>query len=73
MSAEHTMKTYSSKDVIGLLRQRQGSRSQRELAKEIGIGEAYLSDLLRGRRDAGPIVLEYLGLRTAVIPKSKTA
>jgi len=44
---------------------RQGS-TQRALAREIGISEAYLSDILSQRREAGKQVLEYLGLERRV-------
>lgn len=41
--------------------------TQREAAAALNIHEAYLSDLLRGRRDASPRILERLGLRRAVV------
>ncbi len=36
--------------------------SQRQLALKIGVSAVYLGDVLRGRRDPGPMILEWLGL-----------
>lgn len=36
-------------------------KTQRVLAEELGISEAYLSDFLNGRRNAGPLILKGLG------------
>ena len=36
---------------------------QKTLATKMGVSQAYLSDILRGRRDPGPRVLAFLGLR----------
>jgi len=51
---------------VVMLRQRQGKRSQRELAREMGISAAYLTDLYKGRRAPGDKVLSYLGLEKVV-------
>lgn len=40
--------------------------SQRALAKELGVGEPYLSDVIHGRRDPGPKILKALGLERVV-------
>lgn len=40
--------------------------SVRKAAQEIGISAAYLGDLLRGRREPGDKVLQYLGLKKVV-------
>lgn len=37
------------------------NKTQRTLAQELGISEAYLSDFLNGRRNAGPTILKRLG------------
>lgn len=50
-------------DVIRMLRRRQGSRSLRTFAAELGCSPSYLSDLYRSRRDPGPMVLQWLGLK----------
>lgn len=48
--------------VIELLTKRQGSRSLREFAKELGVSASYLSDVYLGHREPGPSILEPLGL-----------
>ena len=40
--------------------------SQRILAKELGVSEAYLSDVINGRRDSGRKLLKALGLERVV-------
>lgn len=40
--------------------------SQRALAKELGVSEPYLSDVINGRRDPGPKILKALGLERIV-------
>ena len=57
----------TQKDVIRLLRrevQRQGS--QLALAHHMGASPAYVSDVLRGDRKPGKLVLRYLGLERKV-------
>lgn len=49
-------------DPIKMLRKRQGKRSLRALAREIGCAAPYLSDVYRGRRTPGPKILAFLGL-----------
>lgn len=46
-------------------------RSWRELSKELGISAAYLSDIVRGNRAAGPRVLDQLGLQRTITVKTK--
>ena len=41
--------------------------SRKELAKQWGISQQYLSDLLRGRREASDRILDKLGLIRVVI------
>ena len=40
--------------------------SQRTLARELGVSEAYLSDVINGRRDPGRKLLKALGLERVV-------
>lgn len=63
------MLTYTPEQVISLLASKQGGRSQREFAKEIGVSQQFLCDLLKGRRTPGPAVLKYLDLEPTFIPK----
>ena len=41
--------------------------SQRAAAREIGVGESYIGDLLHGRRKFSDFMLAKLGLRRTVI------
>ena len=55
-------------DAISELRKRlDKAGTQTALAKELGISKPYLSDILRGRRDPGPKVLEQIGIRRIVM------
>lgn len=67
------MKTYSDKEIMDALRRRQGEKSYRAFAKEIGVSYAHLREVMIGTRSPGQKFLDYLGLRSAIIPKSKTA
>ena len=51
---------------LELLKTRLKGRTQSALAKELGVSPAYLSDILRGKRDPGPQVLGALGLERVV-------
>jgi transcriptional regulator with XRE-family HTH domain len=55
-------------DPIRELEARKAGRSLRAIAQEIGVTAPYIHDILRGRRDPGPKVLEYLGLEKTVKP-----
>ena len=55
-----------AKQLIRELRARQGQRSLRRFARELGISAAYLSDIYLGRSEPGPKVLEPLGLRKRI-------
>lgn len=44
--------------------------TQRKAAVSLGISQAYLSDLLLGRREFSPAMLEKLGLRKIVVKAS---
>ena len=67
------MKTYSHKEILDLLKRKQGDRNCAQFAREVGITKSYMGDILKGKRTPGPKVLRYLGLQCAIIPKSKTA
>ncbi len=53
---------YSKEQVLRILRDKQDGRTQKQLAKEIGCVESYVSDVLKKRREPGPKILAYLGL-----------
>lgn len=56
------MKILTKSDVINFMHKTQGKRTAREFAKELGVGESYLSDVYRGKREPGPSILARLGL-----------
>lgn len=56
------MKTLSRDEVNEIIRVRQGERSLRTFAKEVGMSAAYLSDVLRCNREPGPRLLRVLRL-----------
>lgn len=53
-------------EVITMLKAKQGRQSMREFAKVLGCSAPYLSDIYRGNRDPGPLILNYLGLEKVV-------
>lgn len=55
-----------SVDPVALLKTRLKRVSLRELARTIGCSVAYLSDVTNGKRDPGPKILRYLGLKKVV-------
>ncbi|HEV2054676.1 MAG TPA: helix-turn-helix transcriptional regulator [Methylomirabilota bacterium] len=62
------MKPLSKVDLVELLRQRaKRAGSQQALAETLGVTPAYLSDVLAGRREPGPKILEALRLRRQVV------
>lgn len=60
--------TLSTAEVLDALREAvNASGSQRTYAARIGVSQAYLGDVLHGRRSPGERVLSALGLRRLVI------
>ena len=61
--------TLSSAEVIDALRQaiEASGLSQRTYAQNIGVSQAYVSDVLAGKRSASERVLSALGLRRIVV------
>ena len=55
------------------MRKRQGERTAKEFAEELGISPQYLSDIYCGNRELGPAVLEALKLQRNVIYKPTQA
>jgi transcriptional regulator with XRE-family HTH domain len=51
---------------VDLLKRRQGDKSLRQFAVQVGVSAAYLSDLYRGNRFPGPRILHFLGLKRNV-------
>lgn len=61
------MKQMNQEQVIDLMKRRQGQRSAKEFAEELGISPQYLSDIYLSRRDPGPAVLEKLGIERETV------
>ena len=59
-------------DPRAVLKRRLDGKTQAELARELGIKPAYLSDILAFRREPGPRVLKALGLTKIVTYRSGT-
>lgn len=55
--------------ILSLLRQKQGEMSQSDLAKQIGVSAAYLSDVYRGNRRPADKILKFLGITKTVVYK----
>jgi transcriptional regulator with XRE-family HTH domain len=49
-------------DVVALLQKRQGDRTQIQFCAEVGCSQSYLSEIYRGTRDPGQLILQWLGL-----------
>jgi hypothetical protein len=52
----------TQEQVLELLKEKQGDRSLREFALEVGCSAAYLSDVYNGNREPAKKILDYLGL-----------
>jgi predicted transcriptional regulator len=55
-------KHYSYDQVMGILKKRQGERTQKELADDLGVSQQYLCDVFAGKRFIGERVLSALGM-----------
>lgn len=68
-----TTRIYTVAEVTALLIERQGSRTQKDLAEEMGVSAQYLSDVLSGRRGPGQSILAYLGLEVGYFKSERAA
>lgn len=59
-------------DVITLLR-READGRQVEFALRAGVTQQYISDILRGKREPGPKILDALGLQKVIVYVEKEA
>ncbi len=71
----HYMKRLTKESIISLLRKKQGDRSAKELAADLGVTPQYLSDVFLGRREPGPAILRGLRLEAEItyIPAEERA
>ena len=60
-------KQLTKAEVVALLKEKQGDRSSASLAAEIGISRSYLSEIFKGTRLPGPVVLDFLQLEAETI------
>lgn len=49
-------------EIIKIMKQKQGSRSLREFARELDVSAAYVCDVYLGRRFPGPAILDHFGI-----------
>jgi transcriptional regulator with XRE-family HTH domain len=52
----------NTQDVIEILWERKGRGSSKDLAKSLGISQAFLSDVFNGKRELGDKIPKALGL-----------
>lgn len=67
------MKSLTQEQVVQMMRKRQGTRTAKEFAEELGISPQYLSDIYGGKREPGPSVLDALKLERGLIYKPTVA
>jgi transcriptional regulator with XRE-family HTH domain len=60
------MKTIKTHEIPVLLRKRQGDRTQKELAEELGISPQHLGDLLMGNRMPGKALRRKIGIEKRI-------
>lgn len=66
------METYTKQDVIGILQTAIGEgNSAAAFAHRHDASPQYISDVLNGRRDPGPKLLEILGLERITVYRKK--
>ncbi len=66
-------KLLTRKKVIARMRERQGRRTQKAFAAELGISQPFLSDIYAGKRDPGAKVLSKLGLASLTAYEEQNA
>jgi transcriptional regulator with XRE-family HTH domain len=62
---------YDKSQVVLQLREKLEGCTQADLAKEIDCAPQYLNDVLGGRREPGPKILKYLGLKVGYVRDEK--
>lgn len=73
----NNIRPMTARNIIDLLQAKRNLRSARALAVEMKVSHGYLCDVLAGKRDPGPSILDYLGLEkrsqtlTVYVPKGK--
>ncbi len=57
----------NEKEVVRLLKEKQGDRTQTQLAKDLKVTPAFINDVLNGRRRPSDLILKYLGLEKTIV------
>jgi transcriptional regulator with XRE-family HTH domain len=73
MNAMASPKLLIREKLIARMRKRQGRRTQKAFASELGISEPFLSDIYAGKRDPGAKVLRKLGLASLTVYEEQNA
>ena len=55
-------KKLTTEQVVEMMKRKQGKRSLRSFAKELGVSAPFLCDIYKGRRRPGEKILVHLGL-----------
>jgi transcriptional regulator with XRE-family HTH domain len=66
-------KAMTTAQVIALMKKKQGNRTSKEFAKELGISAAYLCDIYRNNREPGESVLTKLGIVKRIVYEPQSA
>jgi plasmid maintenance system antidote protein VapI len=60
-------KTLTRKEVIEMMRKKQGSKTIAQFAQELGISQPHLSDIYNGKKDIGEKLAAALGLERETV------
>jgi hypothetical protein len=67
LNSPSMIKGLTRDELIGLMKRRQGKRTSKEYASELGISASYLCEIYLGRRNPGDAILAKFGLTDRVI------
>ncbi len=62
-----------SAQVLKIIRSRINGSTQRQVAQDLGVSTAYLSDVLAGKRNPGKKILDALGLKQRIVYSKEEA
>lgn len=63
-------KQFTIDQVLDLMKRRQGERTQREFAEELGVSQQYLCDVYLRKREPGESILKGLGMTRRTVFES---
>lgn len=61
------MRRIKEAEIVDLMRKRQGERTAKELADELGVSPQHISDIYLGRRFPGRSFLQRLGVEKRIV------